>query len=686
MGPAQNRSPMVCTRYLIKGLALLLICTQGFTQTDRTVTVNLTAKDHFSERPLESARAILYYRGQELGSVLTNAQGQASLVHTITGVEDFPDQPHALALGRSYPNPFTGNTRVPLSVGEPQTVRARVINLLGAEMASLQQFLEPGTHTIQLSLGSLPHGIYFLTVKGIEHSTIRLVKTGGGGQQAAQAISFHTISHLPAGLPDAATDKSGDDKIHMPDYAIEVSKDNYSTKTLMTALTQDTTMLFPMKRINRVAFASADEDGDAHETEILIRGDYFHQLITTPDTLLMHAGSYTVSSSMPFIKPFEQVFEVEDSDKVVQVEVEKMDAMIYEHADPESDLLFISEHVDGYTFYYHGLKETSKQAAKHNVEYEVMHLTHFVLDYGDGTRVILIYNEELYPIMWVADYYVISVRKPRHQAFNPARAWITVFADEDTKALPASVQAGSWYEPGGRAAPDYLPAASTNGCRPADGRLLTSDPTLELLAEAKRREDTLTVDIRVGNLFELVSWLEAETGQSLDMARYFLNNVTSSWDTIRQRARRAGPQQGDYLRLAAAFSVAASAKAYTDAMEPGASKPGAALAGLMGGGKLPYSPFPPLSPPTLPGVGAGAVGCALNAAVERANTDRSGVTVPIYVCRGATAWSNICQNAVFTGPVSRCVSRCPASMDCFVDICAPDVMNIQRVLQVRERQ
>jgi len=648
-------------------MALLLSPATGLPQTQRTITVNLTAIDHYSERPLQSASAILYYRGHEVQSAQTDAQGNALFVHTITGLDQILGPGRGLRAGQNYPNPFEQQSSLTLFAEVPQNVYASLVNLLGGQLASAQFDLEPGTYTLKLRLDHLHPGIYFLNIRGVESRTIRLIKTGGGGGHAGQALSLLPMSDTPAAFPDGPEGPDGEKQTH-PDYSIAVSKERYTTKTLNTWLTQDTTMLFPMKRNNLVAFASAGEDGNPMQTEIVVSGAYFRQEITTPDTLLMQSGQYTVTSAMPFIKPIEKSIEVQDYDMVVQLEVEKVESMVYEHNDPESDILSVADHEEGFSGFFHGLKETAgKIEGASDVEYEGMHLTHVILRYPDASSAIVVFNEELFPILWVTDHFVISVRRAAGQAFDPRIARISIVADSPASKDLTAISPGGWYNPG-------------EGHTPQDGGGGFAGITEKT---AKQREDTLTLDISVGNLHTLLGWIEQEAGRTFELAREFLNAHGTDWEAFRQQAMTAGEYQDDFIRAAAAFSILASAKAITGARPEMFGKGGPNPGHFLPAGVIP-SPLPSTSPPSPAGVGAGVVGCAFRAWYQRSRTDRSGFTVPIYVCRGATSWSGVCQNAVFTGTVSRCLSRCPVNMDCFIDICAPDVMNIQRVLAVRQ--
>ncbi len=87
--------------------------------------------------------------------------------------------PHKFALS-SYPNPFNNSTRISLSLPEDGVAKLALFDLLGREVAVLQNgWLRGGTHTFSLNGTTLAAGVYFLRAQQgnrIHSQKIALVK------------------------------------------------------------------------------------------------------------------------------------------------------------------------------------------------------------------------------------------------------------------------------------------------------------------------------------------------------------------------------------------------------------------------------------------------------------------------------------------------------------------------------
>jgi len=64
-------------------------------------------------------------------------------------------------LEQNYPNPFTGSTTIPFTLGRNDRVRLTISDLFGNVLESLlDQTMEPGEYTIHFPATDLPAGIY----------------------------------------------------------------------------------------------------------------------------------------------------------------------------------------------------------------------------------------------------------------------------------------------------------------------------------------------------------------------------------------------------------------------------------------------------------------------------------------------------------------------------------------------
>lgn len=110
------------------------------------------------------------------------------LVMTPTGVDEHQGQ--GFRLGTAYPNPFNGETRVPLELSEAGEVLLQAIRSDGSVVATRNMRLEAGTHHVAVRLAD--PGLAFLTITTSQgRSLAKLVSTGKGG---VNDIDVQTVS------------------------------------------------------------------------------------------------------------------------------------------------------------------------------------------------------------------------------------------------------------------------------------------------------------------------------------------------------------------------------------------------------------------------------------------------------------------------------------------------------------
>ena len=72
------------------------------------------------------------------------------------------DIPSQLFLSQNYPNPFNAVTNIRYGLPSDTHVRLTLHTLLGAEIqVAVHRMQEAGTYTYELSIPSLPSGVYF---------------------------------------------------------------------------------------------------------------------------------------------------------------------------------------------------------------------------------------------------------------------------------------------------------------------------------------------------------------------------------------------------------------------------------------------------------------------------------------------------------------------------------------------
>ncbi len=118
------------------------------------------------------------------GSATTELEGEGSTVlagSTPLSVAYAPGAPTALprafALYQNYPNPFNPTTTIRYDLPEQARVSVRIYDLLGRQIASLADAVEPaGVRAVRWDAAGIPSGIYFCTVRtGTQSATRKML-------------------------------------------------------------------------------------------------------------------------------------------------------------------------------------------------------------------------------------------------------------------------------------------------------------------------------------------------------------------------------------------------------------------------------------------------------------------------------------------------------------------------------
>ncbi len=84
----------------------------------------------------------------------------------VSAEDQGPGQPTGFSLGAAYPNPFRSSTTVPFEVGQAGRVRLSVIDVLGREVAVLEDGeMVAGTHRATLNGARLASGVYLVVLE-----------------------------------------------------------------------------------------------------------------------------------------------------------------------------------------------------------------------------------------------------------------------------------------------------------------------------------------------------------------------------------------------------------------------------------------------------------------------------------------------------------------------------------------
>jgi hypothetical protein len=176
-------------------------------------------------------------------------------------------------------------------------------------------------------------------------------------------------------------------------------------------------------------------------------------------------------------------------------------------------------------------------------------------------------------------------------------------------------------------------------------------------------EDSFTLDIYPENLPQIVSELEAYTGQTFDNASNFLDtyNVTSFAD-LASRAKQDGQDQARFIAASVAFS----------AVSAFLSMEAEGIASQL------LSSISPHQYSYLVQFVVGLMGSHFNDAYgPGGSSDPSSPGVEVLLCRGVSSYI-ICHYLFFKRPgleVGPCIDLCLTSMRCFTDICMPKTIS-----------
>jgi PKD repeat protein len=273
----------------------------------REATLTVFARDHYTEAPLDSVTVSLLDDEGVVAMVMTNDEGRGVLIFAITRVEEAAPPVSRFSLSSNYPNPFSDETRLDLTLPNAQRIALSVYNVAGQRIASGDAQLEAGVYTLRLVLASVPDGLYFVRVEGNQLMTASLIKVGRSRSQTGVGILIESGNPSPA----LVAQSSAMGMLSEARYLLRAERDRYlAVETAFTAPV-DTVVHIPLSRQNRVVFTTGLE---AQRT-VQVSGDDLKVEAATAEMLILPSGIYQVTAGGN--PPIDQMLEVASVDTML---------------------------------------------------------------------------------------------------------------------------------------------------------------------------------------------------------------------------------------------------------------------------------------------------------------------------------------------------------------------------------
>ncbi len=276
---------------------------------NQQVTFSVSVFDHYTMASIDSALVYLMKQGTVIDSVYTNMEGKASFSLSLNGIDTPYGLPESISIGQNYPNPFNSSTTIEIGVPEPQNLLAEIYNMQGQCVSSGRITLQAGFNSLNLSLGHLPPGNYFLRLTGNESKSAMLVKTGSALHDMKRIFSINKglVSNQTHKI---ARKKSGEE------YTIRVSKRRYPEKVITAVINEGMTIEAPMQRLNTLLFVAQNDDAQTVLYNLRITGADTTFVLTCPDLAIIKSGIYRLTGSINLTR-FDEEIEVNSRDSTI---------------------------------------------------------------------------------------------------------------------------------------------------------------------------------------------------------------------------------------------------------------------------------------------------------------------------------------------------------------------------------
>ncbi len=124
-------------------------------------TISVLVNDLYTKAGLAGATVTLSQEDRELVRV-SNANGRASFLVTVVGVETGPDG--GFRLQSPFPNPSRGVSNIPMFLDRAGMLSVQVVDVLGRSVLSRVVDSSTGAQTLRVVLGGVAPGTYFVRI------------------------------------------------------------------------------------------------------------------------------------------------------------------------------------------------------------------------------------------------------------------------------------------------------------------------------------------------------------------------------------------------------------------------------------------------------------------------------------------------------------------------------------------
>ena len=309
---------------LLPCILFSLIFKNASAQQSAQSLITVTISDDYTDKPVEGIQILLLQDGSELTSGTTDATGSVELQVVPTSAEETRmDLPETFQVSDSYPNPFESQSSVELSVDERQEVTAEVFNIIGQRVASLQVMLNPGSYTLQSSLGHLAQGVYFLRIFGQQVQTVKMTKIGQRIYTGGALLEISPAAFQARGGPGMTA--LALDEHEGTELTLLASGDAYDTVEKLININSDTSLTVEVSRNNEVELIVQNQSGVEIPKLLQVEGDDYSASVIPPDITSLKSGSYSITAAEDTTESIDTVMEIASVDTTIIFEVESID-------------------------------------------------------------------------------------------------------------------------------------------------------------------------------------------------------------------------------------------------------------------------------------------------------------------------------------------------------------------------